>query len=452
MPQSDRILLRSSPSEDTTPEMGIALGRALAMDFKRVVVARDLMRSSTMMKNALVAGLLSSGADVLDLGCTSAPVAAFSSTKGDCTVYVTEYREYGLMSGFILINPNGSLFKRDRIRHLEKIFTDPPAMPDYRGLGTLRHYRYATEDYNEALRARIGEGMGGSLILDCGCGAGSESAPQILNAIGSDVITVNAQFDRDFTSSPMNVGGGDNKDLSLLIKSEPGCIGVAMNRIGSLISLMDEDGNVVPFEKLAALIVLYMRPRTVVVPADMSSLIEDAFGGMQGVSVKTPAEMPPTDELRFIRVGQSASIVCDAVAENGAELGFYDGGIIFGDVSMMSDGIYASAVVSRIAAENSINKVVETLPSYYRDRKVFEYECDKDDFIRMLEESFGDLNSKSVSRYGDAWRIDMDEGWFFLSLDDSSGVEVVAESRDRAYIVGLMEVIGDLVGRCSIGQ
>ena len=52
MPLADRIVLRSSPTEDTTPDMGMLLGHALAMDYKRIVVARDQMRSSSMMKEA----------------------------------------------------------------------------------------------------------------------------------------------------------------------------------------------------------------------------------------------------------------------------------------------------------------------------------------------------------------------------------------------------------------
>jgi phosphoglucosamine mutase len=76
MEQSDKLLLRSSPSKDTTPEMGIRLGHALAMDYKKVVIGMDLMRSSPMMKNALISGLISSGVDVIDVGKVSEPVMA----------------------------------------------------------------------------------------------------------------------------------------------------------------------------------------------------------------------------------------------------------------------------------------------------------------------------------------------------------------------------------------
>ena len=76
MEHNDGLLLRSSPSEDTTPEMGLLLGHALSVRYHKVVVGMDLMQSSSMMMNAVIAGLVSSGADVIDIGVVSGPVAA----------------------------------------------------------------------------------------------------------------------------------------------------------------------------------------------------------------------------------------------------------------------------------------------------------------------------------------------------------------------------------------
>ena len=49
MNQRGRIVLKSSQTGEMSPEDGIVLGRALAADHDRVVVARDPMRSSSMM-------------------------------------------------------------------------------------------------------------------------------------------------------------------------------------------------------------------------------------------------------------------------------------------------------------------------------------------------------------------------------------------------------------------
>ena len=453
MVKPDRILLRSSPSEDTSPEMGLLLGHALAMDYKRVVIARDLMKSSTMMKEALVAGLTSSGADVIDLGCTSAPVAAMMAKNGDCAVYITEYREYGLISGYLLMNSNGSLFRKDQIRHLDKIFTEKQELPDYRHLGNVRTYNFATEEYNRILLSMLKAPAGSSVVLDCNCGVSADSAPQILNGMGADVISINAQRDRNFITRPMNMTETEHREIRQFVESDPGTIGITLNRVGTLVKIMDEKGNIIDSEKVLALIVLFLKPKRMVVPADMTSLVEDAFWGRIDVGMVTPFEEPSAEERQFIRVPMDAGSVCEAVANNNADIGFYEGGVIFGNISMMSDGIYTSAVVAQMSAENSLYRMCDDMPEYHRDSKPFRFECTKDEFSRMFGEKLSAMKYENI-QHTDGWRIEMDGGWFMVTFDGDNDQNVIvqAESTDRAYLIGLMEIAGDMVSECSMGQ
>ncbi len=453
MAMPDRILLRSSPSEDTSPEMGLLLGHALAMDHKRVVISRDLMKSSTMMKEALVAGLTSSGVDVIDLGCTSAPVAAMMAKHGDCAVYVTEYREYGLISGYILMNPNGSLFRKDQIRHLDKIFTEKQELPDYMHLGKVRTYGFATEEYNKRLLSVLKGPIGSSLVLDCDCGMSAESAPQILNAMGADVTTMNAHRDRNHTSRPSEMTETEHRDIRQFVESDLGTVGVIVNRVGTLATVLDEKGAAIDIEKVLALIVMFLRPRCIVVPADTSSLVEDAFWGRIDSDMVTSQEGHPEEERMFIRAPMDAGSICESVAENGAEIGFYDGGIIFGDISMMSDGIYTAAVIAQLSAENNLYRMCESLPEYHRDSKQFKFECTRDEFSRMLDDELSAHGYDNIQRI-DGWRVVMEGGWFMITFDDDNGqnVTVLAESTDRAYLIGLMEIAGDIVEGCAMGQ
>ena len=453
MVQADRLLLRSSPSEDTTPEMGILLGHALAMDHRRVVIAQDLMKSSTMMKKALIAGLVSSGTDVVDLGCTSIPVIAMMARMGDCAVYVTEYREYGLMSGYILLNPNGSMFRKDQIRHLDKIFTEEIRLPDYRHLGSVSYHRFATEEYNKKLLSVLGRDCECSLVLDCNCGTSSDSAPQVLNAMGADMVSINAQRDMNYTSRSLMTTDAELRDLRQFIESGPGMIGVVLNRVGTLLTVLDEKGQVLDDETVLALLVMYLRPRRMVVPVDTTSLVEDAFWGRTGVWVDTPHPKHPPEERLFIRAVPGAGTVCEEVANNDADLGYYDGGFIFGNVSMMSDGIHAAAVLAELAGGTSLEKTVASRPEYHRDSETYHYECTQDEFSRMMEENLPSVKSESVLRI-DGWRVNLEGGWFLVRFDRDSEdtVTVTAESRDRAYLIGIMEVAGVLVESCAKGQ
>ena len=451
MTESGRLVLRSSASNDTTPETGVMLGRALAMDHRKVVVARDYMRSSTMMKDALVAGLISSGADVVDVGCVSFPVAGMYASKGDCAVYVTEYREFGRFSGYVLMNSDGGLFRIDQVRHLDRVFDEPRAIPD--SLGRVFPQTNCVEEYNRRLLSLMQHDAECAIVLDCNCGCSALSAPQILNAMGADLASMNAQFDRDYTVHSLIPADSDLRDLRQFIGSDPGTVGIALNRIGNLLTVLDEKGNVIPDETVLAMIVMVMRPKVLVVPMDISSLVIDAFYGRLDVDMKFKGEAPDESELKLIRTVPNAGSLCEEMRVNGAELGYYMGGFIFSDMSMTPDAIHAACVVAQIAAANSLVTLVSSFPEYYRDTASYRILCSKEDFRRLMDERIEDLCHPYMSNsYG--WRVDMDDGWFLIRIDleEEDRVEVLSESRDRAYLVGMAEVAADLVESCSKGQ
>lgn len=442
MAQADRILLRSSPSENTSPEMGILLGHALAMDNRKVVVGRDLMRSSSMMKEALVAGLTSSGANVLDVGVVSCPALALAASKGDCAVYVTEYRGYGMTSGYLLVNPNGSLFRKEQLRHLEMYLVDPPKLPESGGLGHVYEVYGAVDEYNARLRSLPPEKAECSVVMDCNCGPVSDSAPQILNSMGVDVLTLNAQRDLDYVSGEMDSHGIRSDNVQRQVQSESGYIGCAMNKAGTMTSVLDENGRELKPDEVFALTVMFLRPKSIAVPIDTSTLIEDAFYG------RLSEDQPQVDSDGYVMTSKNAAAVCEAVA-SGAELGFYDGGIIYRDISMMPDGIRTAAVMAGIAGDKSINKMVGTFPEYLRSRSVRDFSAAPEAFKREMDERLPGMEGRTLVR-DYAWRVDLEGGWFLVRLIKTPGpaIEIVAESKDRAYVIGLVEIAGDLVDEC----
>ncbi len=451
MPQEDRILLRSSSTEDMRPDMGIVLGRALSMDYRTVVVARDLMRSSAMMKEALVAGLLSAGVDVMDLGVTSCPALGLSASKGDCAVYVTEYRGYGMTSGYLLINPDGSLFRKEQIRHLEKVFIDPPEPPESGNLGHVLRHHGAEEEYIRRIGELVPDGSGCSVVLDCGCGPCSTPASRTLNSMGVAVLSVNAQDDPDYVVDDMDEVGLSTTAVSMLVESNPGFIGISMNKIGTMLALLDENGETLTPEQVFTIIVMYLRPASIAVPMDTSSLVRDALEGRLDSLLEGPGRDAPS-ETSMIMTEMSVGAVCREVAA-GAELGYYDGGIIFGNTSVMPDGIMAAAVITGLAGSNSLNHIANGLPVCHRDSATLACECSPESFIRALEDSLEDLDGDVLSKR-DAWRVDLDSGWFLVRLvkGPEPRVEITGESRDRAYLIGLMEMVEGMVRSCMRGQ
>lgn len=440
MDPPNRILLRSSETENTGPEMGLLLGRALAMDYHKVVIATDLMKSSTMMKEALVAGLLSAGVDVLDIGVASGPVVGMAASKGDCAVYVTEYRRSGTISGYILINSDGSLFRKDQIRHLDRILIDPPKLPGHDGLGRVLRCSTAVQEYNSRLESLIARNPGCSVVLDCGCGPVSGSAPMILRALGADVMTLNAQSDMGCSAWDFREDGSDDADVKEIVGSNPGCIGITMNKIGTVAAVVNEKGVPLTHEQVFAIIIGKMEPMSIAVPIDTSLVVLDAF-----------RKLPADPDRKAVFTDISVGAVCSAVAE-GADIGYYEGGVIYCGISLMPDGIRTAAILTAMAGEDSLNKLAEELTVCYRESKETECGCPVDSFIRKMESEIEDVPGELHSA-GGAWRIDMEGGWFLVSVEkgEEPMIRIDAESRDRVYLLGLMEIADGLVAGCMKG-
>ncbi|MBP5685210.1 MAG: hypothetical protein J6W72_02115 [Candidatus Methanomethylophilaceae archaeon] len=453
MEQSEKLLLRSSSSEDTTPEMGIRIGHALAVNFKTVVIVMDLMKSSPMMKNALISGLISSGADVIDIGSVSEPVAAFMAKMGDCCVYVTEFRQADLVSGYLLIDKDGSFFNREGIRQLEIISNQEHELPNYKSIGSVKHYYNAIRDYNDALMASVQGATGGSMVLNCNCGTATDSAPQILNAIGTDIISINAQKDRNFFSNSLSVKEADVKHMKALVEANKGSIGISVNRIGTLMRVFDETGEPLSDEQVLALLILYLRPEKLVVPMNISWLISDLFRGRIDVKVDTPHPVPDAEKMEFIVSVPNSGDVHKAQAEHKAALGYYDGGFVFSDISYTPDAMYASVVLSQFSSTNNVSETISQLPEYHSEQKSYKITCSQADFARMMDQYVTEV-SPMVAHDKGCWRIDMPEGGFFVTFDSDleDMVNVTAESNDKLYLISLLEIIDELMEKCVSGQ
>ena len=453
MEQSEKLLLRSSSSEDTTPEMGIRIGHALAVNHKTVVVGMDLMKSSPMMKNALISGLISSGTDVIDLGYVSEPVAAFMANLGDCCVYVTEFRQHDLMSGYLLIDRDGSFFNREEIRNLQAVSEEKHDLPNYKSIGTVKHYYNAIRDYNEALMTSVQGATGGTVVLNCNCGTATDSAPQILNAIGTDIISINAQKDRNFFSNSLSTKEADVKHMKALVEANQGSIGISINRIGTLMRVFDENGNPLTDEQVLALLVLYLRPERLVVPMNLSWLISDLFKGKIKIDVDTPHPVPDAEKMKFIVCVPNSGDVHKAQAQNQAELGYYDGGFVFSNISYTPDALHASIILSQFSSTNSMSDIISQFPEYHSENKTYKITCSQADFARMMDQYVTEV-SPLVAHDKGCWRIDMPDGGFFVSLDSEleDTVNVTAESNDKLYLISLIEIIDELMEKCVSGQ
>ena len=187
---------------DLTPQLSCKVGLAVATyaKAKKVVVARDTRVSGSMIEDALVSGLLSSGTNVFLAGIVPTPALA----------YVT--RALSAEAGFMLTashNPpqyNGiKVFKGDSLSYTDEdqdaveknVLAQTFSFADWRGLGKTTRVD-ASRLYIEMALKAVKLQKHWHVVVDPGCGATYNLAPAMLKVMGCKVTAINAQPDGHF--------------------------------------------------------------------------------------------------------------------------------------------------------------------------------------------------------------------------------------------------------------
>ena len=441
------LTLRSITDDDMTAEKALMIGRMVGRSCKTVCIGSDTNPSSRMIRNSLVSGLLSAGADVNDADIAPAPAVALASRGSDCMLLIGEPNEQGVISKIYIMNSDGSVFTKEQLRQMMTDKENIP-LPGYKDIGSLRLCDSVAEDYNRVISEKYGKGIDAPVILDCGCGCTAVCAPQILASIGADLTTINAQSDPLYSPRPPGVGMDDISGLTEIVGMELGSIGIALNGDGTRLALIDEGGKYVDPENILALLLIYLKPSSLVIPFNASAVVDDAFRDLIGEGVATDAKA--RSERRIIRAESDLESITAAVKNNDAEMGaMMDGTFIFSDVTLCPDAINAAAILTKMSRENSISNLLASFPKYIVLRDTVYHPGNAELFGRKLGDRLKELDSKDIWEI-DGGRVGMSGGWFSISrsADDPEYIDVTAEAKDKAYAVSMMELAKGIVRDC----
>jgi phosphomannomutase len=226
-----------------------ALGRTFGTLSRRegehvVAVGRDGRLSGPALAAALIRGLVASGVDVVDVGQVTSPMLYFA-TCTICTsgIQVTASHNPKDYNGFKLVLAGRSVYG-DEIQalrgQLEAGEWELAAKP-----GTVR-----AADVLPAYRDRIASGIDLArpmkIVLDCGNGVAGASAPQVLRAIGCEVIELYSEVDGTFPNHHPDPGKPENlQDAIAAVRAHGAELGLALDGDGDRLGVVTRTGNVI---------------------------------------------------------------------------------------------------------------------------------------------------------------------------------------------------------------
>ena len=249
--------------EPVTSETALKLGRAAAHVFKsrspvakwhgrhKIVVGKDTRLSGYMLENAISAGILSMGVDVLLIGPLPTPGVAYitRSLRADAGIVLTASHNSYEDNGIKFFRDDG--YKLDDA--IEKQIEDlvfsgeiEKIRPTADNIGKAMRIDDALGRYVEFAKAAFPKGMtleGLRVVVDAGHGATYKSTPCVLGELGAQVTVLNST--PDGTNINRECGSTYPDVVCRGVREQRANIGISHDGDGDRVQLCDELGNLV---------------------------------------------------------------------------------------------------------------------------------------------------------------------------------------------------------------
>lgn len=239
-----RGIVPSTLNEDVARSVGRAFGQAALTEGERVVaVGRDGRLSGPALSQALMAGLVEAGVDVLDVGMCTTPMLYFAaSTLCTSGIMVTGSHNPKDYNGFKMVLAGRAIYGPEIQALRQTIETERWSLP---GGGQVRQ-----ADVLEAYTARIVGDVRLSrpikLVVDCGNGVAGATAPGIFRALGCEVLELFSEVDGTFPNHHPDPSKPENlRDVVRALQETDAELGLAFDGDGDRLGIVTKDGQTI---------------------------------------------------------------------------------------------------------------------------------------------------------------------------------------------------------------
>ncbi|WP_035292397.1 phosphoglucosamine mutase [Clostridium sp. KNHs214] len=346
--------VRGVANSELTAELAYKLGRAGAYVLTegahkpKILVGMDTRISGDMLESALVAGILSVGAEAICVGIVPTPAIAYLTRqyKADAGVMISASHNPVEYNGIKFFNRNGYKLKdelEDRIQSVIENNMGGVPLPTGENLGRKIVEESALEDYIEFAKSTIdGDLKGMKIALDCANGASFQTAVETFRELGAEVVVINN--DPDGVNINKNCGSTHPEELMDYVVRKGCHLGLAFDGDADRCLAVDEKGNLINGDFIMAICGKYLKEQRkldndVVVVTVMSNLgLDIALKEANISTVKT-------------KVGDR--YVLEEMLKEGYKLGGEQSGhIIFLDYNTTGDGLVTGLQISKIVKES----------------------------------------------------------------------------------------------------
>jgi phosphomannomutase/phosphoglucomutase len=233
-------------TEDVMRSIGRAIGsEAAARGVQKIAVGRDGRRSSPEFAQSLIKGLTAAGRDVIDIGMVPTPLLYFATHTLDVQggVMVTGSHNGPEYNGVKIVLGDETL-SGDAIRGLLERIREGRMESGSGDTGSAD----VVAAYIRRIAEDIPVALGGAfrIVVDCGNGVAGAVAPQLLRALGHDVLELYCEVDGTFPNHHPDPSQPENlQALVAAVRDEAADLGLAFDGDGDRLGVVDGGGNII---------------------------------------------------------------------------------------------------------------------------------------------------------------------------------------------------------------
>jgi len=405
--------VRRTANDVLTPEFAARLAACYGTQIQgTVAVGGDTRTSSPMLMEAVKAGLLSSGCDVVDLGILPTPGVQYAVRKYyDGGVMITASHNPPKYNGIKFLDEYGIGIPDEMDLAIEELYFDSePKRAEWHEIGQVYHNDKIIDEYvDEAISKVDAEAIREAklkVVVDCGSGAGAYTAPYLIRKLGCEVTTLNCQADGSFPGRDPEPIEENLQELISVVKELGADIGIAHDGDADRTICIDEKGNFVLGDKTFTLV--------------EKQMLKENDGGIIVTTVAT------SQAIYDIADEYNGEVIATAVGDllvarelhekEGLFGGEENGGLIFPFVSnTVVHPCCIHKILETLALEKkALSELVAELPVYYASK--MKIECSDDQKQAVMDNIADGIKTTTDFKLDltDGVKILKDDGWVII--------------------------------------
>lgn len=436
--------MRGIVGSDLTPELvarhAAALGAWAAAAGKPVVVlGRDARTSGEMFTHAAIAGLLSVGVEVIDVGIAPTPTVqmAVEHHRAGGGLIITASHNPIAWNALKFVGPDGVFLDEVAGGAVRGLAESGPPRGGWDGIGRLRRDPGAIDRHLDAIldlpQVDVDQirAAGFRVALDCVRGAGGTTMPGLFERLGCHLdaihLEVDGRFPREPEPIPEHLG-----ELGDLVRRSGADVGFAVDPDVDRLAIVDETGTPIGEDytlALAVRAVLHRLPKgspapTVVANLSTSRVVEDA-------ALSAGA--------RFLRAPVGEANVAKMIRQERALIGGEgNGGVILPQLHIGRDAPLGVALILQYLADmgTSVAQIVASAPRY----RIVKDKVPRGADLRAIYAALGARFPEATQDDRDGLRLAWDDRWVHVRPSGTEPIiRFIAEAPDETAARALIE-------------